>query len=61
MMPEMMRQCYSAESKPDFDKMKQFMEQCGKHEFNNDEVDMMKGFWGQDGMTIIASADIIYS
>lgn len=54
MMSEMMKQCCSAEGKPDFDKMKHFMEQCGKHEFNDKEVDMMKGFCGQEGMPDMA-------
>ncbi len=54
MMSEMMKQCCSAEGKPDFDKMKHFMEQCGKHEFNDEEVDMMKGFCGQEGMPDMA-------
>jgi hypothetical protein len=29
MMEEMMKQCCGAEGKPDFEKMKKFMESCG--------------------------------
>ena len=60
MMSEMMKQCCSAEGKPDFEKMKQFMEQCEKHEFNDDEVGMMKGFCGQESMPDMAKmADLM--
>jgi hypothetical protein len=30
--------------------MKQFMEGCGKHEFSDEDISMMKGFCGQEGM-----------
>ncbi|MFQ6022632.1 MAG: hypothetical protein ACE5NW_07920 [Acidiferrobacterales bacterium] len=50
MMHEMMKQCCTAEGKPDFEKMKQFMESCGKKEFSEDETAMMKQFCGQEGM-----------
>jgi hypothetical protein len=30
MMSEMMKQCCGDDGMPDFEKMKQFMEQCGK-------------------------------
>ena len=36
MMEEMMKQCCSAEGKPDFEKMKKFMESCGKIQFGED-------------------------
>jgi len=54
MMQEMMKQCCGAEGKPDFDKMKHFMEHCGKQEFNDDEIAMMKQFCSQDGMPDMA-------
>ena len=54
MMPEMMKQCCGDEGKPDFEKMKKFMEQCGKHEFSADEVNMMEGFCCQEGMPDMA-------
>ncbi len=54
MKSEMMKQCCSTEGKPDFHKMKHFMERCGKHEFKDEEVDMMKGFCGQEGMPDMA-------
>jgi hypothetical protein len=50
MMPEMMKQCCGAGSKLDFDKMKQFMEGCGKHEFSDEDISLMKGFCGQESM-----------
>lgn len=49
-MSEMMKQCCGAEGKPDFDKMKQFMEHCGKQEFSDDDVSMMEKFCSQEGM-----------
>ncbi len=48
-MTEMMEQCCGGDGKPDFDKMKQFMEHCGKEEFSEDQISMMKGFCGQEG------------
>jgi hypothetical protein len=30
--------------------MKQFMEGCGKHEFSDEDISMMKGFCHQEGM-----------
>ncbi len=50
MMHEMMKQCCTEEGKPDFEKMKQFMEHCGKQQFSEDELAMMKQFCGQEGM-----------
>ena len=50
MMEEMMKQCCSAEGKPDFEKMKKFMESCGKIQFGEDEVRMMKECCTQEGM-----------
>lgn len=47
MMNEMMKQCCGTDGKPDFQKMKQFMEGCGKSQFGDDEVQMMKQFCAQ--------------
>ena len=54
MMQEMIKQCCGATGKPDFEKMKQFMEHCGKQEFSDDEVAMMKQFCSQEGMPDMA-------
>jgi len=48
-MNEMMEQCCCGDGKPDFDMMKQFMEHCGKEEFSEEQIAMMKGFCGQEG------------
>ncbi|MDH3671156.1 MAG: hypothetical protein OES46_08305 [Gammaproteobacteria bacterium] len=50
MMSEMMKQCCGKEGMPDFEKMKQFMQSCGKKEFSEDEMAMMKQFCGQEAM-----------
>lgn len=50
MMNEMMKQCCGKEGMPDFEKMKQFMQNCGKKEFSEDEMAMMKQFCGQQRM-----------
>lgn len=50
MMQEMMKQCCTDEGKPDFEKMKQFMEHCGKQQFSEDEFAMMKQFCAQEAM-----------
>ncbi len=42
MMEEMMEQCCGAEGIPDFEKMKKFMEMCGKTQFGEEEIRMMK-------------------
>jgi len=47
MKAEMMKQCCGAEGNPDFGKIKQFMKGCGKHEFSDENISMMKGFCGQ--------------
>ena len=44
MMEEMMKKCCGEEGIPDFEKMKQFMESCGKAEFSEEEVATMKKF-----------------
>ena len=48
-MNEMMEQCCGRDRKPDLDKMKQFMEHCGKEEFSEEQIATMKGFCGQEG------------
>ena len=50
MMNEMMKECCGSDGKPHFEKMKQFMEHCGKTEFSDDQIAMMKQFCGQEGM-----------
>ena len=49
-MSEMMKQCCGEDGKPDFDKMKHFMANCGKEGFGGKEIAMMKQFCGQEGM-----------
>ncbi len=49
MMNEMMKQCCGENSKPDFEKMKQFMAYCGKADFSDDEITMMKQCCEQEG------------
>lgn len=44
MMQTMMQQCCGEGGMPDFDKIKQFMAQCGKKEFDEDQIAMMKQF-----------------
>jgi uncharacterized low-complexity protein len=34
---------------PDFDKMKSFMEKCGKTHFTEDDIKRMQEFCGQSG------------
>ena len=41
MMEEVMRECCGPEGKPDFEKMKKFMEKCGKTQFGEQEIRMM--------------------
>jgi hypothetical protein len=47
MMGEMMKECCGKDGMPDFGKMKDFMEKCGKREFTGDEIRMMRQFCGQ--------------
>lgn len=44
MMQDMMKQCCGEDGMPDFEKMKQFMEHCGKEGFSEDHIAMMKQF-----------------
>ena len=48
MMDEMMKQCCGEEGKPNFEKMKQVMESCGKQGFSDQELAMMKKFCGPE-------------
>ena len=41
MMNEMMAECCGDTGKPDFNKMKTFMEKCGKQDFSEEELAMM--------------------
>ncbi len=50
MMEEMMKQCCGPDGKPDFEKMKKFMEKCGKTQFGEEESRMMKECCAQEGM-----------
>ena len=50
MMEEMMKECCGSEGKPDFEKMKKFMEKCGKSQFSEDDVRMMKACCAEEGM-----------
>lgn len=49
-MEEMMKQCCGEGGMPDFEKMKQFMECCGKTEFSDAEMTMMEQCCGREGM-----------
>ncbi len=49
-MAEMMKQCCGEGGMPDFEKMKQFMESCGKKEFSEAETKMMEQCCGKEGM-----------
>lgn len=48
-MNEMMKECCGEDGVPDFDKMKGFMEKCGKMQFTDEEMRMMREFCAQGG------------
>lgn len=50
MISEMMKQCCGDDGKPDFERMKQFMEKGGNDSFGESEIAMMKQFCSQQGM-----------
>ena len=50
MMEDMMKQCCGEGGTPDFEKMKQFMEKCGKEQLSEDEIATMKGMCGGEDM-----------
>ena len=54
MMEEMMKQCCGPEGKPDFEKMKKFMEKCGMTDFGEDHIRMMKECCARKGMPDVA-------
>lgn len=49
MMTLMMKECCGQNGMPDFEKMKSFMEKCGKRGFTDDEIRMMRQFCNQTG------------
>ncbi|NIR30193.1 MAG: hypothetical protein GWN84_12955 [Gammaproteobacteria bacterium] len=49
MMTEMIEQCCRGDGQPDFEKMKAFMQRCGKTEFSEEELAMMRQLCGQGG------------
>lgn len=49
MMTEMMKECCGEGGMPDVEKMKAFMEKCGKAQFTDDDIKMMQQFCGQAG------------
>ena len=50
MMTDMMKRCCGKDGMPNFEKMKHFMEACGKEQFSDDDTQMMKQFCGGGGM-----------
>ncbi len=50
MVEDMMKPCCGEGGKPDFEKMMQFMEKCGKEQFSEDEIAKMKGMCGGEDM-----------
>ena len=53
MMQDMMKQCCGEDGMPNFEKMKEFMEQCGKEEFSEDQIKMMKQFCSEKVMPMM--------
>ena len=41
-MNEMMEECCNEGGMPDFDKLKAFMEKCGKTQFTENDIKMMQ-------------------
>ena len=48
-MNEMMAECCDGDGQPHLNKMKAFMEKCGKRDFSEEEFVMMKQFGGPEG------------
>lgn len=46
-MNEMMEQCCGTDGMPNFDMMKKFMTQCGKGDFSDEDIALMKEFCGK--------------
>lgn len=49
-MNDTMKQCCDENGMPDFEKMKGFMESCGKRDFSEDQIAMMREFCCKQGM-----------
>ena len=49
MMSQTIKECCDKDGKPAFAKMKGFMEACGKAEFTDNEIKMMRQFCNQSG------------
>jgi len=45
----MMKKCCGEDGKPDFEKMKLFMQSCGKEHFSEDDNQRMHQFCSQEG------------
>lgn len=50
MMEEIMKQCCGEGGKPNFEKMKELMEGCGKMQFSEDEIATMKRMCASEDM-----------
>jgi len=48
-MNEIMAECCCGDGKPDLNKIKAFMEKCGKQDFSEGDFAMMKQFCPQEG------------
>ena len=48
-MEDMMKQCCGEGGMPDAEKMKAFMEICGKKDFSQEEMELMKNFCCREG------------
>jgi hypothetical protein len=46
----MMKECCGPEGRPDFERMKKFMEKFGKMQFGEEEIRMMKECCAQEGV-----------
>lgn len=50
MMQEMMKRCCGEDGRPDFDRMKWFMQECGMAGFSDEHIAAMKRFCSGEGM-----------
>ena len=48
MMDEMMKQCCGPDGRADVERLKAFMERCGKKEFSIEEFQLMEEFCARD-------------
>lgn len=53
-MNEIMQQCCTGDGRADFDKIRRFMEQCGKTHFSHADIGRMQEYCDQAGMADIA-------